>query len=332
MTEPVGFHRFYESTLKPVLERLEAQRKSAFKRLLIYVLCAIPATLILMVAILYFNGSFQTMCLAPVGAIGIFFVLRHYLTKELRAHFKREIIGGIVKFLDPKLVYSPDACVPQSVFAANGLFLDHIDRYSGEDLVSGMMGATKLQFSEVHAEHKTEKSNGKGGKNESWRTVFKGLYLVAGFNKHFHGRTVLLPDSAESMFGTLIGQKLQEWNYSRSEQLVKLEDLEFEKEFAVYATDQIEARYILSTSLMRRITDFKHKCGKTVSLSFADANVHIAIETGRDLFEPRLSGSLLDYEFARSQVADLELAIDIVDELNLNTRIWGKVGDDTPPS
>ena len=57
------------------------------------------------------------------------------------------------------------------------------------------------------------------------------------------------------MFGFL-GTKLQKMNKGRGD-LVKLENPEFESEFAVYSGDQIESRYILSSSLMERILSFK---------------------------------------------------------------------------
>ena len=47
-------------------------------------------------------------------------------------------------------------------------------------------------------------------------------------------------------------------NFSRPP-LVKLEDPEFEKHFVVSGEDQVEARYILSTCLMQRLTDFRNK-------------------------------------------------------------------------
>lgn len=48
----------------------------------------------------------------------------------------------------------------------------------------------------------------------------------------------------------------------------KLEDPEFEKHFAVYSSDQVQAGYILSTSLMSRIVDFKEKSSRRIHLSF----------------------------------------------------------------
>ena len=105
---------------------------------------------------------------------------------------------------------------------------------------------------------------------------------------------------------------------------VELEDPEFESHFVVYGSDQIEARYILSTSLMARITDFKNKTGKKIFLSFIGSMVFVAVSYSRNLFEPKLFTTLLDFEPIRRYYEDLQLIIGIVDDLNLNTRIWSK--------
>ena len=106
--------------------------------------------------------------------------------------------------------------------------------------------------------------------------------------------------------------------------LVKLEDPEFEKEFVVYGSDQIEARYILSPGLMERIVEFKRKAKRKIHLSFVQSWVNLAIEFDKDLFEAPLFGSALDYPKIRDYFRDLQLAFGIVEDLNLNTRIWTK--------
>ena len=180
------------------------------------------------------------------------------------------------------------------------------------------MGKTSLEFSEVHAQHVSTDSEGR----RQASTVFKGLFLVADFNKSFQGKTFVLPDTAEKLFGS-IGSMLQSWNAARGE-LVKMEDVAFEKEFVVYGDDQIEARYILSTSLMERILAYKKKSNRPVRLSFIGNNVHVAISYKKSLFEPRIFRSLLNFRPIQEYFEDLSLAIDLVEDLNLNTRIWTK--------
>ncbi|HUX56652.1 MAG TPA: DUF3137 domain-containing protein [Bacteroidales bacterium] len=125
---------------------------------------------------------------------------------------------------------------------------------------------------------------------------------------HFHGK---------------IGQSLQAMSGSRGE-LIKLEDPEFEKEFCVYGDDQIEARYILSPALMQRIVEFKRKWNTKVYLSFRDSKVYIAIKLNKNLFETRLFKSIVDYAFIEENIRFLVLLTGIVEDLNLNTRIWTK--------
>ena len=148
------------------------------------------------------------------------------------------------------------------------------------------------------------------------------IVFVADFNKHFKTHTLVLPDTAEKLFGK-IGQNLQSMSFTRGE-LIKLEDPEFEKEFCVYGDDQIEARYILSPALMQRIVEFKRKWNTKVYLSFKDSKVYIAIKLNKNLFVTRLFKSIVDYAFIEENVRFLVLLIGIVEDLNLNTRIWTK--------
>ena len=103
-----------------------------------------------------------------------------------------------------------------------------------------------------------------------------------------------------------------------------MENIEFEKEFVVYASDQVEARYVLSTKLLQRILDFKNKTGNKIYVSFIDSNVFIAISLNKNLFEVSYFKSLLNRGVIDSFNSYLELCVGIVGDLDLNTRIWTK--------
>lgn len=203
------------------------------------------------------------------------------------------------------------------------LFPRKVDRYCGDDMVSGKSGKTDILFSELHTEYKVRTTNSKGQIQTRWYTIFKGLFFIGDFNKDFKGTTVVLPDTAEKMFGSM-GNLFQSWNLSRDE-LIKLEDPEFEKFFVVYGNDQIEARYILSTSLMKRIVDFKKKTNRNIHISFNSPKVFVAVSYRKSLFEPKIFTTLLDFTPIQEYFEDLQMAIGIVEDLNLNTRIWSKV-------
>ncbi len=156
-----------------------------------------------------------------------------------------------------------------------------------------------------------------------YSTIFQGLFIVADFHKNFYGQTVILPDLAQNTFGNLIGNWLQSKNLSRDE-LVKMDNPDFEKEFVVYSNDQIEARYILSHTMMERLLDFKKKTAHDIHISFVDNHLHLAIDYGKDLFEPTVFTSLLDEKLTKEYINNLYLAVSIVEELKLNERLWSK--------
>ena len=195
------------------------------------------------------------------------------------------------------------------------------DRFNGEDHFRGKLGKTDIEFSEVVAKHRNTSRSG-SNKKDNYSIIFRGLFIIADFNKHFRTHTVVLPDTAERLFGKF-GQALQSISLNRGE-LIRLEDPVFEKEFCVYGDDQVEARYILTPSLMERILTFKRKWNTTVYLSFLDSKVYIAIRMFKNLFETRLFKSVVDYSFMEDNLRFLTLLTEIVEDLNLNTRIWTK--------
>jgi hypothetical protein len=210
--------------------------------------------------------------------------------------------------------------ISQYLFERSHLFNHTIDRYSGNDYVKGSIDDVPLEFSDVHAEYQTKDSKGR----TQWQTLFRGLFLVAEFNKYFKSRTIILPDLAEKTFGNLIGGWLQSKNISR-DPLIQLDDPEFEKQFVVYGNDPIEARYILSHSMMKRLLEFQKKISYPLFISFVQNHIHVGIETKKNLFEPTLYTSLLDYKQAMEYINTLRYTLGIVEELKLNEKLWSKL-------
>ncbi|MBO0329134.1 DUF3137 domain-containing protein [[Muricauda] lutisoli] len=147
-----------------------------------------------------------------------------------------------------------------------------------------------------------------------------GMFAIVDFNKKCNGTTIVLPDQFEKRIGYL-AKTIQSLNFGR-DQLVNLEDSEFEKEFVVYSTDQVEARYILSTSLMRRITLLKQKINKPVILSFKGGKLYMAVHHPYGFFSLQENKNLIDSNVLELFYDDITTAIGIVEDLNLNTQVW----------
>jgi hypothetical protein len=328
MKKPEELSAYYEQELLSDLKELDNQRKKTLLLLVAYLfLLAVTAIISLgLLAGLYYASCPCLPCavvLIPTILLMALALGYHRIKSGYVKGFKEKVMVKIVGFIDSDLTYSYQMHIPRDSYMRSGIFLSNPDLYSGEDYVTGSIDKTRIEFSEIHAQEKHETRDSKGHRHTHYSTIFKGVFFIADFNKNFKGRTLVLPDAAEKLLGSMLGSFLQSKNIMRPP-LVKLEDPEFEKYFVVYGEDQVEARYILSTSLMQRITEFRKKTGRKIYLSFVNNNVMIAVPSGRDLFEPRLLRSIVDYGKIEEYYNTMSLFTGIVDDLNLNTRIWGK--------
>lgn len=240
--------------------------------------------------------------------------------KRLKDTYKQKVITKIVQSINPTFQYQPKAHISLKDFKKGQLFRGQIDRYTGEDYVTGKLDKTDFRFSEVHAERQHTDDKG----NTNYSTIFEGLFMIADFHKHFKGITVVVPDRSEKILGGWLGKKIQKMGRGRKG-LVYMEDPEFEKAFAVFSTDQIEARYILSTSMLRNILALKDRFNCKVYLAFIDSYVSIAIDWNRNILEPNIRQSLLNETTIEKFVGEILSCLEIIEILNLNTRIWTKL-------
>jgi len=314
MSDYKNFKEFYDIKLVHDLKDLDQERKQVDRKVLLIGVIGV----IIILVIGRFGGN-STMYFQILTGI-IAFIAVSIVSKNYRQNFKNKIISKIAGSVDENLVYTPEGSVSREEFTNSGIFQKYCNNYHGEDHFKGKMGKTAFEFSEVVGKHVTSTGTG-SNKKQHQHLIFRGIFFVADFNKNFNGYTVVLPDTAERMLGKF-GQSLQ--SMSSRGQLVKLEDHEFEKVFCVYSDDQVEARYILSTSLMKRIVEFKRKWDTKIYLSFRDSKVYIAISMNKNLFETRLFKTVQDYNLIEENIQFLILITNIVDDLNLNTRIWTK--------
>jgi len=311
---------FYYKHLHPDLKELEKERTQLKHRVftigIIYTtLCALLFFSFLDLA---FSMEFALFFLFAYFGLGTF--IYKFLIKDYTLAFKDKIIAPLINAIDEKLNYAPQLHIDARHFSHSQLFSQEPDRVSGNDYVHGNIDGVRIEFSDFHAEKKHKDSKGR----TSWSTIFKGLLIVSEFHKNFHGTTVVLPDKAQNTFGDLIGGWLQANNPGR-EELIKMDDPAFEKEFVVYGSDQIEARYILTHTLMKKLLDYKKRTQTDLYVSFRTNTITLAIAYNKDLFEPSVFSSLLNYKIAMEYVQTLHLATGIVEELKLNAKLWSKL-------
>lgn len=234
--------------------------------------------------------------------------------KAFNKLFKKFIISNITAFLNPNSLYSDEYGMPVNDFVKIAITERKPDKINIEDYVLGEINQVKYEF--FFAEAIENKSD------DDTSTLFCGIIFKADFNKNFAGKTLLLPDVTEKVFGP-IARRFQGLN-ARQLQLAELESPEFEKNFKVLTSDQVEARYILSTSLMERLVNIRKKILQDISISFAESEVYIILPLEGNPFNPDYVGKILNNAALERYYSYFQLMFGIVDDLNLNTRIWSK--------
>ncbi|MHC4915608.1 MAG: DUF3137 domain-containing protein [Planctomycetota bacterium] len=245
--------------------------------------------------------------------------------ESLNREFKSMVIKPLVKFIDDRLTYSPEDCVSKYDFDDSRLFEDFSAAcdFEGKDLVSGRLGSTDISFSFAEAYDGCQPG-------ENVRLLFGGMFCVADFNKRFNGTTVVVPDRTEWLLGRWLGRIFQRTVSRRNGKLAEMENIEFEKHLAVYTSNQVEARYILTPLLMERIAELRKRVrarrGKNVYLSFVDSKMYVAVPAPLyrvgSVFDPQFPGKRLNLALIREHYLLITLLLDIVKDMELNTRIW----------
>jgi hypothetical protein len=309
---PNSFETVYER-LTPALADLEIRRKQGRGKMLKTSL--ITAAVLLSIGVLTLKamqGYPAVIELGIVISIIVAVVSSKLQSRRLAQYYKQEVMPQLVDAILPGAEYRPADGISEATFRSCQLFRTMPDRYRSEDLITGTSDKTVFQFSEVHAEERHVSTTSKGRRRETWTDIFRGFLFMADFNKHFAGNTVIARD-AWIKSGSWFSGKMR----------IKMASNAFEKRFDVYSTDDVEARYILTPALQERLLAIDERMGRKMTVGFHDSYIYLALPTKANHFEANIWHKLTreDVEQAFQTIASF---IQLIDELNLNTRIWTK--------
>jgi len=226
--------------------------------------------------------------------------------KVMKPRYKSAVILPILKSMYSNIEYFPRQRIPIRILEESLLLKRPVHRTVGDDYVKCRIGDTLIQFSEIEAYQR--------------KTMFyAGIFISVSFNKSFKTKTIIYPKNMSNRahrFNLMMNKKMNKPTE------ITLEDPVFNNEYIVIAEDKVEARYILSTKLMQRLLEYKKLFSKDVSFSFINNTLYLSIPIRQDMFEPRTFKTVLDKEFIRKDYEYFKLLLSVVQELDLNTRIW----------
>lgn len=344
-----NFAAYFQEHIRPLRDGLEQERLRLLKQFQFRTkIAAIIAAIGIFLA--YFcieqcteqvqGFGFIILILAIIGVgYWVMLPLQHYSSA-----IKQQVFSKLIAFYG-NFHYEPNGDLHFGALAPSGI-LPEYDRAKSEDLIVGQHKDVDIGIGEAHLEERHVTYDSKGRRRERYRTLFKGLIVQLAMNKNFAGRTIIVKDR-----GGLLN-----WFKGKFGELetVKLEDPVFEKLFEVYSTNQIEARYLLTTAFMdrllrlsdlfRNVSSGKHfadkeknalskfyggvrnfgaaASNKSMHCSFYDDKLLIMIPCEQDLFEPPpIHEPALQIKDIRRFLEEINLVFQIIDELKLNMKI-----------
>lgn len=324
------FEDVERARLNYINKRREARKKSTIITLSIYLPLLLIITVINygMLANLFsslFSFSLQNLffLLLPILMMLFFAILIPYViiaivvssstTNEVTKYkkaYKGYFVGRQLAEVFSDLKYNHNAGLDKQILIDNSMIYTG-DRYSSNDLTTGKYKDVGFVQADVHIEK--EYKDGEG--DTQYRTIFKGRYMVFEFPKKFSSRMAL----------THNGTPKNEVNPNDKNKILRYletESMEFNKAFAVYAEDGVEALYILTPDFMERVQELGRSHNDTVSIYFADNKMIVGINDGGDAFEPPSSEKPIDEKIELAKVGqEIDLVTHIVDNLKLNRKV-----------
>lgn len=313
-----GFFEFYKTNILPKAETCEQIRISNLKKFIfrcrLYVFSVIALTAIFIFALSNNLSHDQEKVIAQTALVIATFSF--YWVISILIKFQIEIKKTLYEEIFSFLNLSYEALGSQDISAYEpSLIIPNYDEKisSTEDLVVGNHNGIGFIFEEMHLVRQVG-----SGKNRRKETTFKGCIIKLKFNKIFSGQTVLRKDLGRirnfSYKFDLTRQNLQK---------VNLEDVDFENMFEIYSSDQIEARYLLTTSFMERLKQLSDFFAtKKIEASFFENSLLISFDKSVNLFE---INSIFEEIDIASEVAEvlheISLIYDLINSLKLNQKI-----------
>jgi len=322
-----NFDSFFDKELAPEIEKLAKLRYDLWSKAVNNSIWMITIVIFVMLLGMFLMRAGPPILFLLIGALigsGIIVGINYSKQKKVyNTSFKEQVIKKMMYGIDDRLQFQPLISISNNEYQHAQIFRKQVDRFDGEDLIEATIDKTHIKFSELHSEYKTESTNSKGRRQTHWHTIFKGVFFVADFNKDFQHFTAVLPDYNQQMFGDLF--KGFQFGKHGNAKLVNMDHPAFEKQFKVYAEDAVEAHYLLTPNLMERIVELKEKFDEAIYLSFNHSKLYIAISNSLNLFEaPALWGKPDFLKLVKAYHDYLHNCLEIVNDLNLNIRIWGK--------
>jgi len=311
-----GFAKYYQENLLPLVKEFEERRLKRLGQARIFLLLSFPGAIGIITGVVYYYKFYAPSDLdqdyftpAVLLALSLFYFALWPLRKY-KARIKGKIFPKVFNFFGD-FKYNSKCSGGRLEVLEDSQILPNYNRLFCEDEVVGCYKNVAIDFFET----RLTRVNGHG-KSRGTQYLFTGVMVLFDVKKNFKGKTIIVQDHG----------KIGNWLKKKFKALenVKLEDPRFEKMFEVYSSDQIEARYLLTTSFMERLLALGSLLkSSNIEASFFNDKLLIKFTTkGLKMFEPKTPLYPEDFvDDCRKCLKEIALMCSIIDVLKLDMDI-----------
>lgn len=307
---------YYEEHIAPISRKYETKRvaclKATRKRLYLSVMIVLGLALLTMIG--YYSGGAYFPPLPFFALLGLGW-WSFAPTRDFKHLIQQDIYPLMFKYFGDDFIYNRAMRLDMNRLTAAKVlpsydkvrFGDYVQgRYKGVDLIVNELILTKdVQVNELDIKTKMSKTTRRTD------TTFRGVVVELSSHKAFVGHTVVLRDRGG------IANFLSDSHAGLAR--VKLEDPQFEKEFDVFSTDQIESRYLLNTAFMERLHELAKAFDGELQCAFFRSKLIIFLPNRRIHFQMQsiFHGATFSAEFSQIN-REMKQLFAIIEVLQLN--------------
>ncbi len=293
------------------IEELEQDRIKLRKNILLIG----GITLAVFILLLLIFQTYEIAIFAIPVTLGLPLICTGKQKTDYILKFKKYFVQSALKTVFTDLTYRPEQGMPRDVISSTKMM--HMgDRYTSNDYISGRYKDIGFRQADIHIEEERETTDSDGNTRTYWVTLFRGRWMIFDFNKTFKADLQV----CQKHFGN---NRVSNWGNDTKFEKVKLESMDFNKRFNVYAQSDHEAFYLLTPPIMEKIIKLDDMNQGRLLLCFIDNKLHIGLYDGKDSFEHAPIFKQINEEQVRSNISnDIKQITMFIDELDLDNDLF----------
>lgn len=309
----LDFYRVYEKEVTPVIEEYEKDRKKCVNKFV-----SITAFLTALLVAVITNDQFSQTKIAWLLIFAIITGIAYYFINQgFQKRIKKDLLQKVITGLGD-IYWTPEKEILSNNTLEKSELFGYYNSRTNDDMFEGKYNGLSFKISET----KMTQISGSGRSRRVY-PIFSGVIILIDSNKETKAQTIITTKGDQStrnknigmtctiaclaigtVFEFLIHDMSNFWfgiffliifgifalcekkGKAKKMSNMTLEDPEFNKKYDVSTQDQIEGRYLVTTSFMERFKNLHTAFGtKKAKCAFFDNKVMFALSTEKNLFE-----------------------------------------------